>query len=70
MSVWFYFFISYQGSINFSALRKMSQHLGGRGKISELEASLVYRVSSRTARTIQRNPVEREREGERERENE
>jgi hypothetical protein len=32
--------------------------LGGRGRwISELEASLVYRVSSRTARAIQRNPV-------------
>jgi hypothetical protein len=32
--------------------------LGGRGKrISEFEASLVYRVSSRTARTAQRNPV-------------
>jgi hypothetical protein len=32
--------------------------LGGRGKqISEFEASLVYRVSSRTAKTIQRNPV-------------
>jgi hypothetical protein len=32
--------------------------LGGRGKrISEFEASLVYRVSSRTARAIQRNPV-------------
>jgi hypothetical protein len=30
----------------------------GRGRrISEFEASLVYRVSSRTARTIQRNPV-------------
>jgi hypothetical protein len=28
----------------------------GRG-ISELEASLVYRVSSRTARATQRNPV-------------
>jgi hypothetical protein len=27
------------------------------GEISELEASLVYKVSSRTARTIQRNPV-------------
>jgi hypothetical protein len=26
-------------------------------QISELEASLVYRVSSRTARTTQRNPV-------------
>jgi hypothetical protein len=32
--------------------------LGGRGRqISEFKASLVYRVSSRTARTIQRNPV-------------
>jgi hypothetical protein len=32
--------------------------LGGRGRqISEFEASLVYRVSFRTARTIQRNPV-------------
>jgi hypothetical protein len=32
--------------------------LGGRGRwISELEASLVYRVSSRTARAIQKNPV-------------
>jgi hypothetical protein len=31
--------------------------LGGRGRqISEFEASLVYRVSSRTARTTQRNP--------------
>jgi hypothetical protein len=32
--------------------------LGGRGRrISEFKASLVYRVSSRTARAIQRNPV-------------
>jgi hypothetical protein len=32
--------------------------LGGRDRrISEFEASLVYRVSSRTARDIQRNPV-------------
>jgi hypothetical protein len=32
--------------------------LGGRGWwISELEASLIYRVSSRTVRAIQRNPV-------------
>jgi hypothetical protein len=32
--------------------------LGGRGRwISEFEASLVYRVSSGTARAIQRNPV-------------
>jgi hypothetical protein len=33
-------------------------HLGGRGRwISEFEASLVYRVSSRTAKATQRNPV-------------
>jgi hypothetical protein len=32
--------------------------LGGRGRrISEFEASLVYKVSSRTARATQRNPV-------------
>jgi hypothetical protein len=32
--------------------------LGGRGRrISEFEASLVYRVSYRTARATQRNPV-------------
>jgi hypothetical protein len=35
-----------------------SQHLGGRGRqICEFEASLAYRVSSRRARVIQRNPV-------------
>jgi hypothetical protein len=35
--------------------------LGGRGRqISEFEASLVYIVSSRTARTTQRNPVSKE----------
>ena len=35
-----------------------SQHLRGRGRwISEFEASMVYRVSSRTARAIQRNSV-------------
>jgi hypothetical protein len=34
------------------------KHSGGRGRqISEFEASLVYKVSSRTARAIQRNPV-------------
>jgi hypothetical protein len=38
--------------------RLESQHSGGRGRwISEFEASLVYGVSSRTARAIQRNPV-------------
>jgi hypothetical protein len=32
--------------------------LGGRSRwISDFEASLVYKVSSRTARAIQRNPV-------------
>jgi hypothetical protein len=32
--------------------------LGGRGRwISEFEGRLVYRLSSRTARAIQRNPV-------------
>ena len=32
--------------------------MGGRGRqISEFEASLVYSVSSRIARAIQRNPV-------------
>jgi hypothetical protein len=32
--------------------------LGGRGRqISEFEARLVYKVSSRTARATQRNPV-------------
>jgi hypothetical protein len=36
----------------------LSQNLGGRGRwIFEFEASLVYRVSSRTARATQRNPV-------------
>ena len=37
-----------------------AQLFGGRGRnrqISEFEASPVYRVSSRTARTTQRNPV-------------
>jgi hypothetical protein len=29
-------------------------------QVSEFEASLVYRVNSRTARTTQRNPVSRE----------
>jgi hypothetical protein len=35
--------------------------LGGRGRrISEFEAILVYRVSSRTAKATQKNPVSRE----------
>jgi hypothetical protein len=38
--------------------RLESQHLGGRGRqISEFKASLVFKVSSRTAWAIQRNPV-------------
>jgi hypothetical protein len=38
--------------------RKRTPKSGGRGRwISEFEASLVYKVSSRTARAIQRNPV-------------
>jgi hypothetical protein len=38
--------------------RLLSQHLGDRGRwMSEFEASLVYRVRSRTARATQRNPV-------------
>jgi hypothetical protein len=38
-----------------------SQHSGGRGRqISEFEASLVYKVSSRTARATQRNPVSKQ----------
>jgi hypothetical protein len=45
-------------------------HLGGRGRqTSEFEASLVYRVSSRTARATQRNPVSKnQREKKKERE--
>jgi hypothetical protein len=47
--------------------------LGGRGRrISEFEASLVYRVSFKTARAIQRNREtlsRKTREREREREN-
>jgi hypothetical protein len=35
--------------------------LGGRGRqISEFKASLVYRVSSRSSRAIQRNPVSKQ----------
>jgi hypothetical protein len=37
--------------------------LGGRGRwISELEARLIYKVNSRTARAIQRNPVLKKKE--------
>jgi hypothetical protein len=45
--------------------------LGGRGRwISEFEASLVYRVSSRTARATQRNLVSKKRKKEKEKEKE
>jgi hypothetical protein len=38
--------------------------LGGRGReISEFEASLVYRVNSRTVRAIQRNPISKTKKG-------
>jgi hypothetical protein len=37
--------------------------LGGRGRwVSEFKANLVYRMSSRTARAIQRDPVSRKKE--------
>jgi hypothetical protein len=37
--------------------------LGGRGRrISEFEASLVYKVSSRSARATQKNPVPKNQE--------
>jgi hypothetical protein len=39
--------------------------LGGRGRqISEFEASLGYKVSSRTARAIQRNPISKKKKKE------
>jgi hypothetical protein len=44
--------------------------LGGRGRrISEFEASLVYRVSSRTDRATQRNPVSKKNKKEKEKQN-
>jgi hypothetical protein len=44
--------------------------LGGRGRwISEFKASLVYRVSSRTARATQRNPVSKNQKKKRKTEN-
>jgi hypothetical protein len=43
--------------------------LGGRGRwISEFEASLVYRASSRTARATQRNPVSKNKTNKKEKE--
>jgi hypothetical protein len=50
----FYIYGSYRGG----SVVKSTSCSGGRGsRISEFKASLVYRVSSRTARAIQRNPV-------------
>jgi hypothetical protein len=51
-----------QGLPGGGGARLWSQHLGGRGRrITEFQASLVYRVSSRTARATQRNPVSKNR---------
>jgi hypothetical protein len=45
-------------------------YLGGRGRwISAFEASLLYRMSSRTARTTQRNPVSKNQKPKMERKN-
>ena len=47
-------------SCHHGADSKQNNLPGGRGRgrrISEFKASLVYRVSSRTARATQRNPV-------------
>jgi hypothetical protein len=44
--------------------------LGGRGRrISEFEANLVYKVSSRTAKAIQRNPVSKNQKKKKKRKN-
>jgi hypothetical protein len=37
--------------------QKQTKEPEGGGWLSEFEASLVYKVSARTAKTIQRNPV-------------
>jgi hypothetical protein len=51
--MWFIYTI-----VDYSAIKNQGHHLGGRGRqISEFKATLVYRVSSRTARATQRNPV-------------
>jgi hypothetical protein len=42
----------------FVFIKTLVLYLGGRGRrISEFEVSLVYKLSSRMARAIQRNPV-------------
>jgi hypothetical protein len=46
------------GELGSGSSHLKSQHSGGRGRwISEVKASLVYIVSSKTARATQRNPV-------------
>jgi hypothetical protein len=52
--------VYFQSSSNKDTVTELGvvAHLGGRGRqISEFEASLVYRVSSRTVRAAQRNSV-------------
>jgi hypothetical protein len=45
-------------TMNMSSLSVVAHALGDRGRqISEFEASLIYKVSSRTARATQRNPI-------------
>jgi hypothetical protein len=47
-------------SVSISFVNRILKN-GGRGRrISEFEASQVYKVSSRTARAIQRNPVSKQ----------
>jgi hypothetical protein len=42
------------------SFKTINQHLGGRGRrISEFEANLVYRVSSRTARDAEKPSLEK-----------
>jgi hypothetical protein len=52
------------------AARLYSQHSGGRGRqISEFEASLVYKVNSRTARATQRNTFSKKKKKKKKRKN-
>ena len=51
------------------SLMPLLTHLGGKSRrISEFEASLLYRVTSRTARATQRNPVSKTNETKQKRE--
>jgi hypothetical protein len=58
----FRYWSSFSTSFETGSFRAVvAQHLGGRGRrISEFKASLVYRVSSRTAQTTQRNPEQQQ----------